>query len=64
MINNILEIAFSGFWEFIGMVMLIGMVLKTIAFFWQRLTRTVMVLVRGWSPEHLDADGDWKKEAE
>jgi hypothetical protein len=25
-----------------------------------RILRTVKVAVRGWPPEHLDADGDWK----
>lgn len=25
-----------------------------------RILRTVKVLVRGWPPIHLDADGDWK----
>ena len=26
-----------------------------------RLLRAMMVMVRGWPPEHLDADGDWRK---
>lgn len=25
-----------------------------------RLLRTIKVAIRGWPPEHLDADGDWK----
>jgi hypothetical protein len=25
-----------------------------------RAIRLVIVLVRGWPPPHLDADGDWK----
>ena len=25
-----------------------------------QLIRAVVVLVRGWPPEHLDADGGWK----
>lgn len=25
-----------------------------------RPLRTLKVLVRGWPPSHLDADGDWK----
>lgn len=29
-----------------------------------RILRTINVAVRGWPPEHLDADGDWKPEAE
>lgn len=27
-----------------------------------RILRTIKVCVRGWPPEHLDADGDWKPE--
>jgi hypothetical protein len=25
-----------------------------------RILRTIKVIFRGWPPEHLDADGDWK----
>jgi len=27
-----------------------------------RLYRVIMVALRGWPPDHLDADGDWKPE--
>ena len=67
-INKIIEIAFSGFWPFIGMMIL----LNGAAFFtvngliriWIRFMRMIMVLKRGWPPNHLDADGDWKPERE
>ena len=26
-----------------------------------RLSRLIMVLIKGWPPSHLDADGDWEK---
>lgn len=29
-----------------------------------RLFRMIKVLVRGWPPSHLDADGDWKPQPE
>lgn len=29
-----------------------------------RILRTIKVTRQGWPPEHLDADGDWKPEAE
>jgi hypothetical protein len=29
-----------------------------------RVLRTVKVLVRGWPPAHLDADGDWRPQQE
>lgn len=61
--NQILEIAFSGFWEFVGMSTL----LYGVAFFitngvlrmWSRFLRMLMVRKQGWPPPHLDADGDW-----
>jgi hypothetical protein len=64
MINKILEIAFSGFWPFVGMMILlngsayffVNMVVKM----WVRFTRMLMVRKHGWPPAHLDADGDWK----
>lgn len=30
---------------------------------YRRALRTLMVALRGWPPEHLDADGDWKPES-
>lgn len=35
-------------------------VVNTIFRIINRLFRTINVCVRGWPPEHLDADGDWK----
>lgn len=31
--------------------------------FGSRVMRTLNVVVRGWPPAHLDADGDWKPES-
>lgn len=63
MIHKILEIAFSGFWQFIGMSIL----LNGLAFFavngflkiWSRFMRMLMVRKHGWPPNYLDADGDF-----
>lgn len=63
MIDKIIDVAFSGFFNFCGMAIL----LNGLAYFgingllrgWVRLTRTIMVSLRGWPPSHLDADGDW-----
>lgn len=62
--EKIIEIAFSGFWCFIGMCIL----LNGLAFFlvngivriWSRFMRMLMVRKHGWPPNRLDADGDFK----
>lgn len=66
MINKIIEIAFSGFWPFVGMMILLnGAAYFTVNGFvriWSRFMRMLMVRKHGWPPIHLDADGDWKPE--
>lgn len=66
MISKILEISFSGFWPFIGMLILLnGAAYFSINGFvklWGRFMRMLMVRKHGWPPAHLDADGDWKPE--
>lgn len=59
-----------GFWDFWDRheflswwAMLLFAVVAELA--WKlcnRLLRTIKVFVRGWPPDHLDADGDWKPE--
>jgi len=44
-----------AFWFGVIAVQLVGFRLPN------RLFRTLNVLFRGWPPEHLDADGDFKK---
>ncbi|TXK52379.1 hypothetical protein FVR03_01295 [Pontibacter qinzhouensis] len=64
MIEKIIDIAFSGFWNFIGMTVLLNgfayFVVNALLRMWTRLMRCIMVLRKGWPPAHLDADGDWK----
>jgi hypothetical protein len=63
MINKIIEITFSGIWNFLGVFLILyiltyygaNLILK----YFSRFTRMAMVLFRGWPPSHLDADGDW-----
>jgi len=61
---EILKFACSGFWTFIGVSMLLPLILyfivNGIIKIWSRFLRLLMILFRGWPPEHLDADGDWK----
>ena len=62
--SKILDIAFSGFWAFVGMATLLTIFLhygvNGMLRLWSRFTRVLMVRKQGWPPEHLDADGDFK----
>lgn len=62
MINKIIETAFSGFWQFCGMTMLLNglayFVINGILRLFSRFFRMLMVRKHGWPPCHLDADGD------
>lgn len=58
MIEEILEIAFRGFWQFIGMtiiISLIGNFLIAVPF------RVVTIIIKGWPPSHLNAAGNFKE---
>ena len=59
---ELLKYATSGFWVFIGTFLLLSTILhfgvNGILRITSRLIRMVMVLLRGWPPAGLDADGD------
>lgn len=62
--NSLLEFIATNPWQFFFMgpfilVLLVG-AFSAIQFLWNRLLRTIKVCVRGWPPEHLDADGDFR----
>jgi len=61
MIEKILDIAFSGFWQFVGMIIILGGIISVLINLWTRFMRMLMVRKHGWPPEHLDVDGDWKE---
>lgn len=56
--SQLIEIAFSGFWPFLGFTVILGLFTNGIAAMWSRLMRMLMVRKHGWPPNHLDADGD------
>lgn len=64
MINKILEIAFSGFWQFCGITILLNglayFTINGILRLFSRFFRMLMIRKHGWPPSHLDADGDFK----
>jgi hypothetical protein len=63
MITKILEITFSGFFQFIGMAILMNgfayFTINGLLAAWSRFMRMLMVRKHGWPPSHLDADGDF-----
>lgn len=42
--------------------LLIACAFRCVLLIISRLYRATMICVRGWPPNHLDADGDWKPE--
>jgi hypothetical protein len=57
---EIIELIFRSFWSFAGSAIIIGAVLKTIMFMWNRLFRHMNIRKHGYPPSHCDADGDFK----
>lgn len=62
--NDFLEITFRSIWHFFGMLLLISVVLGAPCRIINRCIRHLNIRAKGWPPEHLDADGDWKPEEE
>jgi hypothetical protein len=53
---------FSGFWVFLGHLVLLGMVLNAFIITPLRLfIRSRNIKRHGWPPPHLNADGDFNK---
>ena len=63
MIIKTLEIAFSGFWQFCGITILLNglayFTINGILRLFSRFFRMLMIRKHGWPPSHLDADGDF-----
>lgn len=55
-----LDLAFRGFWYFIGVIIILAMLLNTIMFFWNRFWRHWNIRKHGYPPQWCDADGDFK----
>lgn len=47
-------------WAMFCALMLVYDVTNLVRFLVNRPLRTIKVLVRGWPPAHLNADGDWR----
>ena len=63
-VNHFLDTAFSGFWAFVGSMILLYLVLwipsRLIFIIVNRTLRHLNIRKHGWPPSHLDADGDWR----
>lgn len=61
---ELIKFSLSGFWVFIGFLILLSTVLTAIMFIWNRFWRHWNIRKHGYPPNHCDADGDFKKEEE
>ncbi len=56
-------LTWSAMWLLWGVYALLEIAFRRLLFTLpNRLLRTIKVLFRGWPPEHLDADGDFKED--
>lgn len=61
MINQILTIAFSGFWNFVGMTILLGIPVNAIVSIMTALFKMFSVWGRGWpTKDEMPADNLFK----
>jgi D-alanyl-lipoteichoic acid acyltransferase DltB (MBOAT superfamily) len=57
---DFLTFTFQGFWHFLGVAILLGMVLNFILAMYNRTFRHYNIRKHGYPPLHCDADGDFK----
>lgn len=66
--REIIEIAFSGFWAWLGSFIIFYCLLSgmcnLIFVVWNRFWRHWNIRKHGYPPPHCDADGDFRKEKE
>jgi hypothetical protein len=59
--KHLVDIAFSGFWQFVGMFILFSSFLTFLMFLWNRFWRHWNIRKHGYPPPYCDADGDFPK---
>jgi hypothetical protein len=62
--KDLLEIALSGFWAFVGTWVLLSLPFDAIRCCWNRWLRSRNIKHHGWPPPHCDADGDFAPQPE
>ncbi|KKM26483.1 hypothetical protein LCGC14_1584260 [marine sediment metagenome] len=60
--NELLTIMFSGFWSFVGWLVVIALILQFVLLMYNRTFRHWNIRKHGYPPSHCDADGDFRKE--
>jgi hypothetical protein len=63
-VKDLLEIALSGFWSFVGSWVLLSLPFDAIRYCWKYWLRSRNIKHHGWPPPHLDADGDFAPQPE
>ena len=53
-------LAWCALWLVWGGVPISSLLTTFVRYIVIRITRAIMVSLRGWPPAHLDADGDWR----
>lgn len=59
---QLFQLILSGFWQFIGGLILICILINAVLFVWNRFWRHWNIRKWGYPPESCDADGDFKPE--
>lgn len=57
--SEILKYAFEGFWNFIGILLIVSMILNFTYRIFNRILRFFTIKKHGYPPFHCDADGEF-----
>ena len=55
-------LAWCALWLVWGAVIVVIALVQAVVSIYQRTLRAIVLGLRGWPPDHLDADGDWPKD--
>jgi len=59
---EILQYALSGFWKFLGFLIILCLLLQTVVTIINTIFRHININKHGCPPPHCDADGDFKED--
>jgi len=58
---ELIKFIFSGFWVFLGFLILMNLIFDFLFKIWNRFWRHYSIRKQGYPPTHCDADGDFKE---